>query len=85
MKAHEEIMKLREQFKRKQRKYSLIQWVNFWIFLPLEILPTVSKKDYRNSQAIEPYAHSKGTGRNVLSKVSNPVILNTGGATKTRD
>lgn len=78
-------MKLREQFKRKQRKYSFIQWVNFWIFLPLETLPTGSKKDYRNSQTIEPYAHSKGTGRNVPSKVSNPVILNTGGATKTRD
>lgn len=78
-------MKLREQFRRKQGKYSFIQWVNNWIFLPLEMLPTGSKKDYRNSQAIEPYAHSKGTARHVPSNISNPVILNIGGTTKTRD
>lgn len=53
--------------------------------MPLEMLPTGSKKDYRNSQAIEPYAHSKGTARHVPSNISNPVILNIGGTTKTRD
>lgn len=79
-------LKLREQFKRKERKYSFTQWVlKFWKFLPQEISATGSKKDYRNSEAIEPYTDSEGIDENVPSKFSNPVILNTGGATKTTD
>jgi len=69
------MMKLRQQFKRKKTFLYTVGTELLEFFFVIGNIINRFKKDYRNWQAIEPYAGSKGTDGNIPSKISNPVIL----------